>query len=125
MAISALSNDESDAATNVVRQRTQSRFLVGLRDFLEIIRDYGMPTVAFGTGIYAFILVIRVPMAAEVKAAVAFAFTLLGIVAQMWVYARENPRTQSDEVREQLRRMTDLVERLVEINVKDKSKIPS
>lgn len=91
---------------------SQNRF-DGLRYILEMIRDFGMPTVAFGTGIYAFILVLRVPMAVELQTAVALALTLLGLLAWLWIYSRENPRVQSDEVREQLKRMTDLVEHLV------------
>ena len=101
--------------------KRQNGFLAGFRDLLEIIRDYGMPIVAFGTGIYAFLVVLRVPMAAELKTAVALALTLLGLLAQLWIYARENPRVQSNEVRDQLTRMTDLVERLVEMNIKEKA----
>jgi membrane protein implicated in regulation of membrane protease activity len=99
-----------------------NRVLAGFRELLEIIRDYGMPTVAFGTGIYAFILALQVQMAPEFKAGVALALTLLGILAQLWVYSRENPRVQSDEVKEQLTRMTNLVERLVETSIKLKSR---
>lgn len=110
------------AAQSVKDQATksQNRFLAGLRDLLEIVRDYGFPTVAFGTGIYAFILVLHVPMATELKVGAALALTLLGLLAQLWTYARENPRAQSEEVKDQLRRMTDLVERLVEMKFKDR-----
>jgi hypothetical protein len=101
--------------------KRQNGFLAGFRDLLEIIRDYGMPTVAFGTGIYAFIEVLRLPMAAELKTAVALALTLLGLLAQLWIYSRTNPRVQSDEVKNQLQRMTELVERLVEIIIKEKA----
>lgn len=94
--------------------------LVAFRELLKIIRDFGMPTAAFGAGIYAFILVLQVQIAPELKAAVAFVLTLLGLLAQLWVYSRENPRIQGDEVKEQLRRMTDLVERLVEMNLNKK-----
>jgi hypothetical protein len=94
--------------------------LAWLREFLEIVRDYGMPTVAFGTGIYAFILVLQVQIAPELKAAVALSLTLLGLLAQLWVYSRENPRTQSQELVEQLKRMTDLVERLVAMTIKER-----
>ena len=93
--------------------------LARLRELLEIVRDYGMPTVAFGTGIYAFILVLQVQIAPELKAAVALSLTLLGLLAQLWVYSRENPRTQSQELVEQLKRMTDLVERLVVKTIKE------
>jgi hypothetical protein len=93
-----------------------------LRYILEMIRDFGMPTVAFGTGIYAFFLVLHVPMAVELQTAVALALTLLGLLAWLWIYSRENPRVQSDEVREQLRRMNDLVEHLVQMKIKEKTK---
>jgi hypothetical protein len=96
--------------------------LAGLRHILEMIRDFGMPTVAFGTGIYAFIIVLRVPMAVELQTAVALALTVLGLLAWLWIYSRENPKVQSDEVREQLRRMTDLVEHLVQMKIKEKAK---
>lgn len=99
-----------------------STFLEGLRYTLEMIRDFGMPTVAFGAGIYAFILVLKVPMAVELQTAVALALTLLGLLAWLWIYSRENPKVQSDEVREQLRRMTALVEHLVEMKIKEKPK---
>lgn len=99
--------------------KRQDGFLGAFRELLAIIRDYGMPTVAFGTGIYAFISVLQLPMATEVKAGVALVLTALGLMAQLWVYSRENPRVQSDEVKDQLKRMTDLVERLVGTIVKN------
>lgn len=98
-----------------------SRFLDVFRELLEIIRDYGMATVAFGTGIYAFILLLQVQIAPELKAGVALVLTLLGLAAQLWVFSRDNPRVQSDEVKEQLARMTALVERLVETSIKRNS----
>jgi hypothetical protein len=102
-------------------RHSTSQVFAPFRELLEIIRDYGMPIVAFGTGIYAFILVLQVQMAPEFKAGVALALTLLGILTHLWAYSRENPRVQSDEVRDQLTRMTNLVERLVETTIKLKS----
>jgi hypothetical protein len=94
-------------------------FLDILRELLEIIRDYGLPTVAFGVGIYAFILILEVPGIPEIKAAVAGGLTLAGLFAQLWVYTRANPRKHSDEVSEQLARMTRLVERLTETSIRN------
>ena len=93
--------------------------LSGFRKTLEIVRDYGMSTVAFGTGIYAFILVLQVPMAPEFKGGIALALTLMGLLSQSWVYAREHPRVQSDEFKDHLGRMTTLIERLVDVRARD------
>jgi hypothetical protein len=86
------------------------RFFSSFRSFMEIIRDYGMPTVTFGTGIYAFILLLQTGVNPLVKAGVALALTLAGLLSQLWVYSRENPRIQNHEVTDQLQRMTTLVE---------------
>src|SRR5438105_4059426 len=94
-------------------------FLEILREILQIIRDYGLPTVAFGVGIYAFILILEVPGIPEVKAAVAGGLTLAGLFAQLWTYARVNPRIHSDEVSEQLARMTRIVERLTDASIRN------
>src|SRR5260370_33717391 len=99
-------------------QIRRNSLLSAFRELLEIIRDYGMATVAFGTGIYAFILVLQAEMAPEFKVGVALVLTVLGLAAQLWMHARLNPRKQSDEVREQLTRMTDLVQHLVENKIK-------
>ena len=72
-------------------QRSGSRFLDALRSLLEIIRDYGMPSVAFGTGIYAFVLVLHSSISPELKAGVALILTMAGLAAQLWMYARHNP----------------------------------
>jgi hypothetical protein len=93
---------------------SRSSFWAGVREFLLILSDFGMPLVAFGTGIYAFFFLFHLEMATELKAAFALALVLLGIGAQLWSYARTNPRVQPNEVRDQLDRMTELVERLVE-----------
>jgi hypothetical protein len=95
--------------------------LTAFRELLEIIRDYGMPIVAFGTGIYAFLSALQVQMAPEFKAGVASGLTLLGLLSQLWIYARENPRAHNDEVTNQLKAITDLVERLFEISVTSRS----
>ena len=102
-------------------QIQRNSLLSAFRELLEIIRDYGMATVAFGTGIYAFILVLQAQMAPEFKVGVALVLTVLGLAAQLWIYSREHPRVQSNEVREQLARMTNLVERLVENSIKRNS----
>jgi hypothetical protein len=72
-----------------------------------------MPSVAFGTGIYAFVLVLHSSISPELKAGVALILTMAGLAAQLWMYARHNPRTQSPEVTDQLARMTSLVELIV------------
>jgi len=72
-----------------------------------------MPTVAFGAGIYAALLVLQTQASVQLKAGIALSLTLVGLAAQLWVYARENPRTQSTEVSDQLARITGLVELIV------------
>ena len=96
--------------------------LSGFRQLLGIIVEFGMTTVVFGAGIYAFILVLHVEMVPEVKVAIALALTLAGLSAQLWMFSRLNPRVQSDEVKDALRTMTNLVERLVENRIQRNSK---
>lgn len=95
--------------------------LSAIQQFLSIIVEFGMTTVAFGTGIYAFILVLHVNMVPEVKAGIAFALTVTALAAQLWIFSRLNPRVQSDEVKDQLRTMAKLVERLVENSIQRNS----
>lgn len=100
----------------------KSRLLGSFREFLEIIRDYGMPTVAFGAGIYSFVAIINENLATELKIVAAITMTSLGLFSQLWLFARSNPKVQSDEVRQQLSRMTDIVERLVESQIESKTR---
>jgi hypothetical protein len=73
-----------------------------------------MVAVAFATGIYAIFLVLHIPIASELKVLIGLVLILTSMLAQLWSWARLHPRVQSDEVRDQLTRMTDLVERLTE-----------
>ncbi len=107
--------------TYSAKEPQRDYFLITFRGLLEIIRDFGMLTVAFGTGIYAFILLLQGPMAPEYKALVALALTLSAMLASLWSYARVHPRVQSEEVKDQLKRMTDLVERLIEKSLNSRS----
>lgn len=95
-------------------QSKPNLILSAVRQLLGIVVEFGMTTVAFGTGIYAFILFLHVTMAPEVKIGVALLLTLAAMGAQLWMFARLNPRAQSDEDKDQLSRMTKLVERLVD-----------
>lgn len=90
-----------------------------LRQFLEVIRNYGMPIAAFATGIYAFIVVlISTAVTPEIKIGVALVLTVMGLVAQLWLLARFNPPVQAREISEQLERLTKLVEDLVQFRIK-------
>jgi hypothetical protein len=96
------------------RQIISNPFLSAVRQLLGIIVEFGMTTVAFGAGIYAFILFLHVNMAPEITIGVALVLMLAALVAQLWMFARLNPPVQSDEVKDQLSRMTRLVERLAD-----------
>lgn len=112
---------QAEQGTQAEQPTSRNPVLSAIQQFLSIIVEFGMTTVAFGTGIYAFILVLHVNVAPEVKAGIALALTVAALVAQLWIFSRLNPRVQSDEVKDQLRTMTKLVERLVENSIQRNS----
>jgi len=112
-------------AKPVEQPAARNPIISAIQQFLGVIVEFGMTTVAFGTGIYAFILVLHLDVMPEVKAGIALALTTVALVAQLWIFSRLNPRIQSDEAKDQLRTMTKLVERLVENSIQRNSNPPS
>jgi hypothetical protein len=84
-------------------------FTRSFEELLRIIRDYGLPTAAFGAGIYGFLLILNVNVATELKAVLAAVLSIVGLGTQMWIFSRENPRIHSNEY-------TRLVEKMIEQN---------
>lgn len=93
----------------------ESRILHALthsfEELLRIIRDYGMPTVAFGAGIYGFLMLLNVEVGNNAKIALAALLSIGGMLSQMWSFSRDNPRVHSDEY-------TRLVETMIGQNEK-------
>lgn len=88
-------------------------FMRGFENFLKIVRDYGMSTVLFGAGIYAFLMVINADVSNENNLIIASVLTVLGLFSQLWIYSRENPRQHNNEISDQLERMTKIVEKII------------
>lgn len=109
-----MSETEKKQITDNKNFQLKDLLLNGLRGILEIIVKYGLVAVAFGTGIYGCFLAFHFPIASELKLLVALVLVLSSMLGHLWMFARQHPRVQSDEVRDQLTRMTDLVERLTE-----------
>lgn len=92
--------------------RGSNPFMSVFEDLLRIIRDYGIPTAAFGAGIFGFFLLLyQTDLDVVYKLALSGILAVVGIMSQLWVFSRENPRIHSDEY-------TRLVEKMIDQNMK-------
>jgi hypothetical protein len=68
---------------------------------IDVIRHYGMPTIAFATGIYAFIVLLGDPTASDFKVGAAVVLIVVGLSAllgpDLWQYSRDNPPVRDDK----------------------------
>jgi len=101
MTVSPNSHSNVPLSSNIVTRTFE--------ELLRIIRDYGLPTAAFGAGIYGFLIILNVNVAIEVKAVLAAVLSLAGLISQVWMFSRDNPRKHGDEY-------TRLVEKMIEQN---------
>ncbi len=94
-----------------------------LEEIARLVRDFGMPTVLFGMGIYvlglgvgAFAAVVGVDLDSAFVSVIGFLLILTGLGSWLWIYFREHPPTPREEVptnpivARQLELMTKLVE---------------
>ena len=82
--------------------------LYALREIAHLTRDVGMPIAAFSAGI-----VLLFNGASSIPdVAVAVGLIVLGLLTQMWVYARENPAKRSDELISHLKEITEMAKHL-------------
>lgn len=90
-----------------------------LVEVAKLVRDFGMPVIAFGMGIYVFWLVVTATdLQSSYKLGVGVFLTISGLISQLWIHARENPITRkkssdAQAMDNQLDRLTTLVEHLV------------
>lgn len=80
-----------------------------IRGLAILVRDFGMPVIAFSAGIY--LLLVVGTATPEYAAIIAGSLVAVGLLSQIWFYAREHPRRANEDVTRQLDRMTDMVER--------------
>ena len=106
--------------SNREQQHPLIRFL---EEIARLVRDFGMPTVVFGMGIYvlglgvgAFAAVVGVGLDSAFVSIIGFLLILTGLGSWLWIYFREHPATPREEaptnpiIARQLELMTGLVE---------------
>ena len=91
-----------------------------LTEVAKLVRDFGMPVVMFGMGLYIFGLVVTGDaLPPSYKVGVGLFLTGAGLVSWLWIYGREHPLTRDTMKREDralehhLERVTKMLERLV------------
>jgi hypothetical protein len=88
---------EEKSSTNPeisVPYRVAEFFFFMIKRVGELISEFGMPTVAFGSGISVVVLLIRFDGKNAIVYQVAVGLTLvaLGLIAQLFIHFRDNPQ---------------------------------
>jgi hypothetical protein len=78
--------------------------LLAVREIAQLTRDVGMPVTAFASGI----VLLFNGVSGISETGVAVGLIILGLLSQMWIYARENPAKRSDELIDHLREVTEM-----------------
>jgi len=105
-------------------QRTVDNIIYFLEKVAILVRDFGMPVIMFGMGLYVFGWVFTVDQIVSTvqKLAIGFFLTAGGLLSQLWLEARKSRRNvkvktkdkerglaQSTTLEQQLERITKLL----------------
>lgn len=83
--------------------------LYALREIAHLTRDVGMPIATFAAGIT---LLFTRKDDTFTDIIIATGLITLGLLTQMWVYARENPARKGDEFISHLKQITKMAEQI-------------
>ena len=103
-----MSNEKVDPVGQLPSGIIRSSLYV-LREVAHLTRDVGMPIAVFSAGIVLLLFIGTETLADRI---VAVGLVLLGLLSQMWIYARENPVKRSDQIITHLREITEMAKAL-------------
>lgn len=103
-------NDQNNIKEKADRghaQRAVDVIIYFLEKVAILVRDFGMPVIMFGMGLYVFGIVLTADqnLSPYYKVGIGLFLTAGGLLSQLWLHARQNPRSASPKTRDEDVRM--------------------